>query len=46
MGCYADKGNRDMLYLEATGAYDIEHCIEKCLENNYLYAGLQAGYFK
>ena len=44
MGCYADHRNRDMSYLEAGGTYDTEHCIERCLERDYLYAGLQAGY--
>jgi hypothetical protein len=43
MGCYADNGNRDMSYLEAQGTYDIEDCIHLCHQENYLYAGLQAG---
>lgn len=47
MGCYRDSSTRDLpnwLLTDFT-SLSIESCITTCLNSDYPYAGVQAGYF-
>ncbi len=41
MGCYADSTPRDFSTEFSISPLSIESCINTCLSQNYLYAGLQ-----